>query len=172
MNGTNSIQVFVTHKSEDIQRVKQFIQILQLYDAEERLIFFVVEEMPGGRDWRQFIHRSIVEANVLFFLMISPTNKWEWCIYEAGLFAGSRFQESTSNVIIFFDPSKHTLPSPLEHLQAFKANQDDIERFLRQFYGTYDLTGIKPPINHNFAKNSICITEVAKDICALLTSSN
>jgi hypothetical protein len=172
MNGTtNSIQVFVTHKSEDVREVRRFINILRPYDAAERLKFVLVEDMPYGENYRQFIHQNAIEANVLFFLMISPAPEWEWCIYEAGLFAGSRSQDSTKNIITFLNPSIHTLPLPLEHLQAVRTNQDDVERFLRQFYGTTDLTGVEPPINRNFAKFLPAINRAAQQICLLLNNT-
>ena len=173
MNRTNNfIRVFVTHKSEDIQKVNKFLEIMKIYDGAGRLRFVVVEDMPKGRDWRQFIHEQVVEANVLFFLMISSAVRWEWCVYEAGLFAGSKTQESNSNIIVFFNPSQHSLPSPLENLQAVKTDQDDVERFLRQFYGTTELTGIEPPLNCHFAENLSVIHDVAQDICAVLASNN
>jgi TIR domain len=168
---TNSIKVFVTHKSEDITSVNQFVDILRLYDAAGRLQFVVAEDMPIGENWRQYIHCNVVEANVLFFLMISPAPNWEWCIYEAGLFAGSRSQDSTNNIITFFDPSKNALPTPLEHLQAVQTNQDNVERFLRQFYGTTDLTGVEPPINRNFSGNPLAIHNAAQQICSLLANN-
>lgn len=167
----NSIRVFVTHKTEDIQKVNNFIQIMQLYDGAQRLEFVIAEAMPKGENWRQWIHQNVVEANALFFLMISPTAKWEWCIYEAGLFVGSKPQNSNRRIIIFFDPSQHALPSPLENLQAVTASQDDVVRFLRQFYGTTELTGVEPPLNSNFARNSSAIRQAAQQICNLLAGN-
>lgn len=173
MNGANNrVQVFVTHKSDDIEKVNKLIQILQIYDAAERLKFVLAEDMPKGEVWRQFIYKNVVEANVLFFLMVSPTVNWEWCIYEAGLFAGSKAEGSNRKIIVFFNPSQHSIPSPLEDLQAVKINQGDIEIFLQQFYGTTQLTGVEPPLNSNLAKNLSVIKDVAQSICALLTNND
>ena len=162
------IKVFVTHKSEDLNTVESFIKIIHDYDTSETLEFILAEDIPKGEDWRQRIHDQVVDANVLLFFMISPEKDWHWCLYEAGLFTGSQSFNPSRRIIIFFNPNLHTLPSPLENLQGVKVTEKrDVETFLRQFFGTSDLTGTEPPLNSDF-NNLSTVQKAANDICKLL----
>jgi hypothetical protein len=166
------INVFISHNHEDEAAAKTIKNELALYGAN-RLNFFLSEEITPGEDWLQWIKEHLVTSNLLFLLFTDPSVTWDWCLYEAGLFARLDRSEGEQNrrVICLHNP-KTDPPPQLRHLQTVKVNQQRIKEFLKQLFGTAKLTAIEPPINSAFAENDEALTQVANKLCAVIAPVN
>ena len=123
-----SCKIFISHRSEDRSIALAISGALRLL-GNDKLEPFVCEDLPGGRDWRDWIHKKIGASNIMLFLYTQETADWMWCFYEIGLFR-SLSDPNQRPIICVHNPSITSLPSPLENYQAYKATQDDIKKFL------------------------------------------
>jgi hypothetical protein len=90
------INVFISHNHEDGEAAKTIKTTLSLYGAN-RLNFFLSEEITPGEDWFQWINEHLVTSNVLLLLFTDHSATWDWCLYEAGLFARLDRSEGEQN---------------------------------------------------------------------------
>jgi hypothetical protein len=166
------INVFISHNHEDEEAAKTIKNKLSLYGAN-RLNFFLSEEITPGEDWFQWINEHLVTSNVLLLLFTDHSATWDWCLYEAGLFARLDRSEGEQNrrVLCLHNP-KTDPPPQLRHLQTVKVDQPRMKSFLKQLFGTAKLTAIEPPINSAFAENDEALTQVANDLCAVIAPIN
>jgi hypothetical protein len=170
--GGDIINVFISHNHEDEEAAKTIKNTLTLYGAN-RLNFFLSEEITLGEDWFKWIHEHLVTSNVLLLLFTDPSATWDWCLYEAGLFAQLDCSEGEQNrrVLCLHNP-KTDPPPQLRHLQTVKVDPPRMKSFLKQLFGTAKLTAIEPPINTAFAENDEALTHVANDLCAVIAPIN
>jgi hypothetical protein len=123
-----SYKIFISHRSEDRSIALAISGALRLL-GNDKLEPFVCENIPGGRDWRDWIHEKIIASDIMLFLYTQETADWMWCFYEIGLFRRLSDQ-NPRHIICVHNPSISSLPSPLENFQAYKATQDDIKKLL------------------------------------------
>lgn len=164
-------KIFISHKHKH-QTATQTIKVIEeqfLMYATGKLDFLVAEEMPVGVDWRRWIKDSIHNADVMFFLQTGMEEDWDWCLYEAGIFEG--LGDVTKRLILFHRPEMHP-PSPINHLQAVKVDEDNIKSFLKQFFGNSDITGIVPPPNQVFAEDDTGLTQLSRKIRDAFINNN
>jgi hypothetical protein len=166
------VNVFISHNHEDEVAAKTIKGELALYGAN-RLNFFLSEEITPGDDWCQWINERLVTSNVLLLLFTDPSATWDWCLYEAGLFARLDRSEGEQNrrVLCLHNP-KTDPPSQLRHLQTVKVDPPHMRSFLKQLFGTAKLTAIEPPINSAFAENEEALTQVANKLCTVIAPVN
>jgi len=158
---SNNVSLFISHKHENVVEAAKLRDRLNFLGAG-RLRFFLSEEIPAGTSWRDWINEKLSKSNLLIFLFMNPTSKWDWCLYETGLFDGV----GKGRIIVLHNPDSEP-PDPLKHLQTVQAKQENVEQFLRDLYGgsTY---GISPPaINLPFVEDRQHVEDEAKAICAL-----
>lgn len=170
--GGGIINVFISHNHEDEEAAKTIKNKLSLYGAN-RLNFFLSEEITPGEDWFKWINDNLVTSNVLLLLFTDPSATWDWCLYEAGLFARLDRSEGEQNrrVLCLHNP-KTDPPRQLRHLQTVKVDPPRMKSFLKQLFGTANLTAIEPPINSAFAENDEALTQVANELCAVIAPIN
>ena len=136
--GEGKINVFISHKHEDEEAAQTIKKKLSCY-GPGRLNFFLSEEITAGEKWFQWINDHLAKSNVLLLLFTdhftdhSATNKsvWDWCLYEAGVFAGLDRGEVEQNrrVVCLHNP-KTDPPPQLSHLQTVKVDQPRMKSFL------------------------------------------
>jgi hypothetical protein len=140
-----SVNIFISHKSEDLPTAKKIRDSLKELDREDNVLkFFLSEEMPQGEDWYQWIKKRLVESNLLLLLFTDAQQDWGWCLYEAGLF--DRLEETTHHRIICLHPTNLDPPRPLKHLQSVPAELSRVRLFLEHLYTETQLTGLPEPI--------------------------
>jgi TIR domain len=132
---TSSQLIFVSHKSEDILIVRSLVELLK--SEMDNVTFFLSEEIAKGDLWRKEIEAKLKEANCLLLLYTDSSYDWTWCLYEAIL-----YDQLVSNN----DPENHKLycihypgsppPDPLQKFQTIKSTNDDISKWLANFYKT------------------------------------
>ncbi|HSQ01376.1 MAG TPA: toll/interleukin-1 receptor domain-containing protein [Candidatus Dormibacteraeota bacterium] len=120
--------VFISHKHDDHElavEVKKAIQGL----SEGLIDCFVSDvDITAGVDWRREIRSVLARSHVLVLLFTAPSNNWDWCLYETGLYTRFDRPEARS-VICMFNPGQSS-PSPLADLQGVPADTDKIHGFL------------------------------------------
>lgn len=125
-------KIFISHRLEDRSIAFAASGALRLL-SDKRLEPFVCEDIPGGRDWRDWIYEKIDESDILLFLYTDKRQDWMWCFYEIGLFLNPRNAEA-DKIICLRDPSIDELPSPLEKYQAYEATEKGITDFLKDLF--------------------------------------
>lgn len=148
-----SVNIFLSHKSEDFQTAREVKDLLQKNNREndflnfflpENMKIFLSEEMTQGQEWYPWIKQHLVESNLLLLLFTDVTQDWDWCLYEAGLF--DRLDDTHHRHVICLHPSQIEPPKPLRHLQTVPATPHATKLFLEKLYTEIQLTGLAEPI--------------------------
>ena len=166
MSGSSSslLNIFISHKHEyrtEAQDIKEKLY----YRGAGRIQLFLSNEIPAGTDWRHWIESSLGESNILLLLFMNPSSSWDWCLYEAGLFNGL----NKGHIVVLHNPDTEP-PAPLRHLQAVKANIQDVKKFLKTLFGVNGY-GISQAINRPYVENDADLETDANEICALFSAS-
>ncbi|MGD9267390.1 MAG: toll/interleukin-1 receptor domain-containing protein [Desulfobacterales bacterium] len=122
--------IFISHRLEDRKIAKAVSGALRLLGGG-KLIPFVCDDIPGGREWRDWIDEKIEISDIMLFLYTQESSDWRWCFYEIGLFRGPNHPEPRP-IICIRNPSIKSLPSPLEKYQAYEATEEDILKFFKE----------------------------------------
>jgi hypothetical protein len=123
--------IFLSHKKCDEKIAKELRSILRKPCG--KLDIKLMEEIPKGEDWRQWIKANLAEADMLLLLYTDPTLDWNWCLFEAGIFTGSNLA-ALKRVVCVHDGKSIDLPDQINHLQGVVATEEDVTGFLRSLY--------------------------------------
>jgi len=93
---------------------------------------FRAEDIEKGGDWREAINAELAAAKCFIMLYTNPELDWSWCFYEAGAFVTTGRKRRR---VFCLHPCTVDPPSPLANLQSVKAEQADIEKWIRDFCG-------------------------------------
>jgi hypothetical protein len=138
------VKIFISHKKIDADAATAIQKSLERLGTRDRLTVFVSEHITGGTDWFKWIKESLAESNLLFLLYTDRTEDWDWCMYEAGLFTDLSGSDTRKVVCI---QSTDDRPEPLKHLQAVKAQSDDLIPFLEELYLKTELLNLDQPLS-------------------------
>ena len=84
-----------------------------------------------GRRWRQKIRNEIHCANWFILLLPDPSDDWDWCLYEAGMFEGE--MTSADRLICLHHPDTK-IPDAIKDYQAVSATVPDVCEFLKMIF--------------------------------------
>jgi hypothetical protein len=161
--------VFISHRKED-RAVAEVLQgALEIFskfnlDHKARNNVYVCEEMPGGTKWRNWIEEKIASSTIMVFLYTEENADWRWCLYEIGLFNGSRLQGEgkKAHMITLKDPTIERPPPPVDQYQAYNADGAGITKFFKDlcFEGVFtngeifnnEFSEMIPQFNDRFEK--------------------
>ncbi len=161
----SAIKIFISHKDEYSTEAIDLREKLY-YLGAGRIDLSLSNEIPSGTDRRHWIVQMLgEEANILLLLFMNPTNQWDWCLYETGLFDGL----NQGSLIVLHNADTEP-PRTLSHFIAFKATPPEIKKFLKQLFGSTNF-GIPEAINPPYAKNENLIERDAREICDLFTGA-
>jgi len=137
------VNVFFSYKKKDEATATAIVDLLRTYSAEKLCICYQAEftkEMTG-RKWREKIKQEIRRANWFIFLLPDPSDDWDWCLYETGLF--DRQATSADRMFCLHHPDAD-IPDPIEDYHHVAATIPDMEGFLRMVYVADDpIPGLK-----------------------------
>ena len=125
--GNKIINAFFSYKKKDEETVLQIIQKLRELSAE-KLNIVHQDEFDAGMNWRDAITSGIKYANWFILLLPDPSDDWDWCLFETGLFVARA--TSADRLICLHHPNIDR-PSQISDFESIPATQDDVERFLR-----------------------------------------
>lgn len=148
-----SLKIFISHKGKDCVAAEKIAKILKKYGSTN-VDIFVSERISPGIPWAAEIYENLKAADWLLLLYTDPSEEWDWCLFEAGFFAGS-IKNSEKRLICL-----HTLedppPLPLQGWQTVPITDEiRIEEFLRLLFGR---------INPDLVKSNEDTQEVADEI--------
>lgn len=132
----DTFRIFVSHKHEDHDLAMAAEAALQDLSGDEYSIrcFVSGSDIPAGADWNAVVRAELARSHMLLLLFTTPSQSWDWCLYEAGLF--TRFdQVSAGAVVCLYDPESSP-PSPLKNLQGVPVVPDKVARFLTRLCRT------------------------------------
>ena len=160
--GQGQLKIFISHKHEDRELAEFLDERMRILSAD-RIKCFISEQIPTGTDWLDWIKESLLETQVLIMLFTDPSADWDWLLYEAGLY--TRLDQVKQGLVICIHNPNIEPPEPIKNLQAVKANQEDMEQFLKKFFGTTEILDIESPINETFARSEEDLPRLAEEIC-------
>jgi TIR domain len=120
-------RIFISHKHEDHALAVATHEALEsLSSAIECFVSGV--DIAAGADWNREIRSHLARSHLLVLLFTQPTQTWDWCLYETGLF--TRFEhDDVTAVVCLFSPELGG-PRPLANLQGVEARTETVTRFL------------------------------------------
>jgi hypothetical protein len=149
----DALRIFISHKGKDSKAAERIKRIFKKCGSTNIKIF-ISERISPGVPWAGEIYDKLKRADWLLLLYTDPTEEWDWCLFEAGFFAGSNKGEQKRLICL------HTLddqpPVPVKDWQTVPVTDEmRMEVFLQ------DLMEI---INPDLVKSHEDMQEVAKDI--------
>jgi hypothetical protein len=126
--GDSKYRIFISHRPEDRNTANAVSGVLRLF-GDGKLEPLVGYDIPGGREWRDWISEKIEVSDIMLFLYTEENVDWMWSFYEIGLFRGPSALHPRP-IICIRNPSIKDLPSPIEQYQAYDATEDGIKKFL------------------------------------------
>ncbi len=128
-HGYKEIRVFLSYKSKDEEIAREVVDVLRKNSAGKLQVTFQAEfgEKYGGEKWRSKIHKEICKANWFILLFTDPSDDWDWCLYETGLFE-AQLTRADRLICLHHGDSP---PSPLEEYQAYQATRSELGKFLK-----------------------------------------
>src|SRR4030095_5403636 len=123
--------VCVSHKHDDHKCAVTVKTELERLGGSGRIECFVSgSDLFAGSDWATKIRAPLLKSHLLVLLFTEPSQNWDWCLYEAGLFSSLGAAEDLS-VVCLYHPQGAS-PRPLSNLQGVLVQDDAVQRFLNQ----------------------------------------
>jgi hypothetical protein len=85
-------------------------------------------DIGAGTDWNREIREALKRSHLLVLLFTNPSQNWDWCLYEAGLF--TRLDEENVHAVVSLFHPDGAAPRVLENLQGVPARESAIREFL------------------------------------------
>ena len=112
----DKIRIFVSHKQQDFQAAHQLKKILGERSGNQVKIFVSEQDIKGGDKWGEALKSVLQSSRLLILLYTNPTEDWDWCLYETGLF--TPLKGDSSRRVICFHADSVDPPKPLKNLQT------------------------------------------------------
>lgn len=123
--------VFISHKHDDHALAVEVKKAMEGLSPGSIECFVSGIDITAGMDWRREIRSVLARSHLLVLLFTSPSNNWDWCLYETGLY--TRFDKTeVVSVVCMFNPGQAS-PGPLADLQGVPADADRVRAFLDSF---------------------------------------
>ena len=162
------INVFFSYKSEDEDSAREIVEEIRTYAADKLNITFAAEfteEIAGAR-WNRAIRESIQKAHWFILLMPDPAVKWDWCLFETGMFSGKLVSDKVHKLICLHHPAHTELPPQISDFQAVSGDQSDVEAFLTNIFLKDNpipgMDAINPAIKKRIPKIAATIVDAVK----------
>jgi hypothetical protein len=123
----DKFRIFISHKHEDHALAMAVHQALESLSGLVECFVSGVD-IAAGSDWNREIRAQLNHSHLLVLLFTQPTQTWDWCLYETGLF--TRFENEDVSAVVCLFSADHGVPRPLANLQGVEAREETIARFL------------------------------------------
>jgi hypothetical protein len=123
-------RIFVSHKSSDIHLANDVAEAIEKLSPQFEC-WVDAQDIAAGSDWSRSILKALGQSHLLLLLFTVPDHKWDWCLYEAGLFIqfSNAADEDVRSVVSIFDPQSGP-PRPLAGVQGAPAQPEGLAKFL------------------------------------------
>lgn len=145
------LHVFFSYKKKDEKTASAIVDILRQYGAEKLEITYMADftEEIAGKSWRGKIRNEVCRANWFILLLPDPSEDWDWCLYETGLFDR---QPTSADRLICLHHSDIKIPSAIREYHAVPAKASEIIKFLRMVFVNKNPIPGMDPINKYIEK--------------------
>ena len=155
----SEFRVFISHKADDHATAMIVKSTLEKFSGD--LQFFVSgHQIAGGEDWQERLRQELRDSDLLLLLFTEPAKRWDWCLYEVGLF--ERLDEENEPVVCLHN-GEGGPPEPLKGLQSVAADVDTVSRFLNDLIRETTYTKRERALNANVSDDDI--RAAAEEIC-------
>jgi hypothetical protein len=120
--------VFLSHKEECTPQAETLIRAL--YKVAPGADIFHAADIEKGADWRKAVDGALGSAKCFVLLYTDPALDWSWCFYEAGSFVKTG---RAHRPVFCLHPQMVEPPSPIANLQAIRAEQPDVVKWIEDF---------------------------------------
>jgi hypothetical protein len=153
------VRVFFSYKKKDEIAAETIVSLLREPSGNLKVIFMgEFRENIAGRKWREHIRDQVRRANWFILLLPDPSEDWDWCLFETGLFEA---QLTSADRLICLHHPAIELPGPLKEYEDVPAKTAEVEAFLRMAFVKDDPVFGMEAINPNIQRR---IPEIARDI--------
>jgi len=164
--GTHRINVFLSYKTKDAKAAQYIVDLLNEYAAGKLKVWhqndFTVS--IAGRPWRDEIRQRVRIANWFILLLPDPSDEFDWCLFETGLFEGRL--TSADRLFCLHHPLTD-VPDPIGNYHHIKADEEEVIKFLKMVYVEDNPVPGFAAINPAISKR---IPEIAKSIVSAITA--
>jgi hypothetical protein len=165
--GDGRYRIFISHKHEDESAALAVRDAIGQFSGS--LEFFISgESIVEGENWRARLRQELKDSDLLLLLFTHPTENWDWCLYEVGLFESLEQEQRDEPVVCIYSPAGDP-PSPLAKLQGVEASPNRMAQFLHRLIKTTEITRRDAPINPNVTEQNI--ERAARAICDLFSGN-
>ena len=129
----DKINVFFSYKKKDEDAARTIVEALRSKSAGKLLITYQAEftKKIAGIKWRASIRDAIHRGNWFILLFPDPSDDWDWCLFETGLFEA---QLTSADRLICLHHPDTKIPSPIEGYHAVAATIPEVEEFLEMIF--------------------------------------
>jgi hypothetical protein len=122
----DTFRIFISHKLSDKKLAELVAKELETLGGGTIECWLSGQDISAGVDWHRQTKDSLAQSHLLLLLFTTPALKWDWCLYEVGLFI--RFEsDDVSSVVCLFEPNGLP-PNPLSQVQGVSADAESIVR--------------------------------------------
>jgi hypothetical protein len=125
-------RLFISHKSKDKKAAEEIRGKLKDYGGDS-LHVFISERIDAGQEWSAEIRENLENADYLLLLYTDPSEEWDWCLFEAGFFAGGGKGGKTG--LVCLHSTRDNPPKPLQQWQSVRVDEiDKMSNFLKKLF--------------------------------------
>jgi hypothetical protein len=120
-------RIFISHKHEDHALAVAAHQALESVSSTIECFVSGID-ITAGADWNREIRAKLAQSHLLLLLFTQPSQTWDWCLYETGLF--TRFDADDITAVVCLYAPETGAPRPLANLQGVEARGEPMTRFI------------------------------------------
>ncbi|MFO7876397.1 MAG: toll/interleukin-1 receptor domain-containing protein [Desulfovermiculus sp.] len=125
--------VFISHKSKDKEAAKAIKKLFDNWGGGKLLNVFISERIEAGQVWSKEVFDHLDKADYLILLYTDPSEEWDWCLFEAGFYAGRANEDKT--YLVCLHSTQHSPPKPLQQWQSIGLQDlDSLMCFLAKLF--------------------------------------
>lgn len=126
------LKVFVSHRHEDFEQVRQFCTAL-IERTGTKVTYFISEKIRAGKDWRETILKNLDEADWFFLIFKDPSRDYDWCLYEASRFEANKDARPESKKrLICIHPKGMPRPPPIAPYHSTEATEEGLSALAKE----------------------------------------
>ena len=126
---SNKINVFFSYKLKDEAVASKVVKAMR--SASTKLNITYAKEFESGKDYREKILRATRNAHWFILLLPDPSEDWDWCLYESGLFRAKTFP---GDKLICIHHKDSKIPDQISNFNAVAATKERLTDFLDELF--------------------------------------
>ncbi|MBV1909357.1 MAG: toll/interleukin-1 receptor domain-containing protein [Kangiellaceae bacterium] len=129
----NKVNVFISHRSQDVKLANVISKHLREWGIEEKAIFQSTDPKRGlgpGSTIKAELEKKLADVNILILLYTDPEARWFYCMWECGVAQG---KSSIKTKTIVFQCTEEE-PAVFEGELRVIISEIEIKRFVENFH--------------------------------------